>query len=66
MENISEEELDWLADKLYQWAKDDEEFKVIEIQKFSRWREIIVTFSFKGTRYGSVFEYEQNKEQRTA
>lgn len=64
MENISEEELDWLADKLYQYAKDDPEFKIVCIEKHNNY--FMINFLFHSITYGCTCTYEQDKEQRTA
>ena len=64
MADISEEELDWLADRFILYAREDPEFSIKEIVKCAG-NSYSVIFLFRGTRYGSYFLYEQDKEQRT-
>lgn len=65
MNDISEEELEWIADKLYVYAEQDLNFKINCIHK-TRFNHFIVNFTYEGTVYGSYFQYEQDEEQRTA
>ena len=58
--DISEEELDWLADKLYEYAKDDPEFKVTLIVKHTIY--FTITFNFHCVTYGLCCKYEQDKK----
>ena len=64
MADISEEELDYIADKLYVYAEQDLNFKINLIHKTPS-NCFTVTFTYEGTVYGSYFQYEQDKEQRT-
>lgn len=62
--DISEEELDWLADKLYEYAKDDQNFTLSHLSKNGIY--FTVTFMFHSIMYGMHVKYEQDEEQRTA
>ena len=61
MADISEEELEWIADKLFQYAENDSNFRIISIYKTQQ-SFFVVNFSYEGTNYGSFFQYEQNKK----
>lgn len=63
MEDISEEELDWIADQLYPYALDDQNFAITHLSKSDVY--FTVTFMFHFTTYGTHVKYEQDKEQRT-
>lgn len=67
MADISEEELDWLADKLYSYGFKGDNFSIIKIEKHDIFGiNFHIVFKYDGTEYGMrIVKNEQDKEQRT-